>query len=424
MQPWDYYHQAKIADAIVAFSSDREFAGRTIDGAYGTRPNVVQYRNDFFQMTEKFYSFHASIERWTNPLLLQAGARLDEIRKGWDLIIDLDGHQFEIIRKCAGIILEALQAHGVKSISLKFSGNKGFHIGVPFEAFPKKVDNLPTKRLFPELPKKIALYLKDFVEEDVRQELMRKMSVKEFAELLGKPVDEVSKEGMIDPWASVSIDTLLVSPRHMIRIPYSLHEKSGLVSLPIKISDLKSFNRDDAKPEKIKPEIEFLSRDDAEPNEMTEILSLALSRSKVERTREATGRRIERPTTKLPVECFPPCITNILKGVQDGRKRSEFILRCFLNRVGYSWDEIEAMILEWNKKNPTPLKENYLISQVKWHSKQEKEIMPPNCDNEAYYKDFRVCDPMNLCMKNPVVTALRILARESKDRSKKAEKRR
>ncbi len=418
MQPWDYYHQAKIADAIVAFSSDREFAGRTIDGAYGTRPNVIQYRNDFFQMTENFYSFHASIERWNNPLLLEAGARLDEIRKGWDLVLDLDGNHFEIMKKCAGIMIEALQAHGVNSISIKFSGNKGFHIGIPFEAFPSKVDNLPTKRLFPELPKKIALYLKDFVEEEFRQELTGMMSAKEFAELVGKPVEEVSKDGRIDPWASANIDTILVSPRHMIRVPYSLHEKSGLASLPIEINKIKSFKKEDATPEKVKTDIEFLSRD-AKPNEMTEILSLALSRSKGERKREGSERRIERPTTKLPPECFPPCIKNILSGVQDGRKRSEFILRCFLNRVGYNWGEIQEMILEWNKKNPTPLKENYLISQITWHKKQEKGIMPPNCENEAYYKDFRVCDPVKLCSKNPVVTALR-MARESKDRSKKA----
>lgn len=422
MEPWDYYHQPKISESIVGFSLDREFAGRTVDGAYGTRPNVIQYPNDFLQMAQKFYSFHASLERWTNPLLLQAGSRLDEIRKGWDLVIDLDGSQFEVIRKLAGIIIEALQAHGVASISLKFSGNKGFHIGVPFEAFPAKIDEVPTKRLFPELPKKIALYLKGFVEEEFRSEILSKMSVKDFAEVMGKPVEEVVKDGKLDPWPSASIDTILVSPRHMIRVPYSLHEKSGLASLPLKISDLKSFKREDAKPEHVKGDITFLPRE-AHANETTELLSLALSTSKGEKRRTPSDRRVERPSTKLEAECFPPCIKNILGGVTDGRKRSEFILRCFLNRVGYSWTEIEAMLLEWNKKNPTPLKENLLISQIRWHERQGKDIMPPNCDNEAYYKDFRVCEPNKFCVKNPVLTALRMarVMRKPEDKGKKKE---
>ena len=418
MEPRDYYSQSSIADEIVKFSRDREFAGKTYQGIYGTRPNVIQYRNDFFQMAQQFYSFHATVERWTNPLLLETGSRVDEIRKGWDLIIDLDGQQFEIIRSCAALVIEAFQAHGVNSISLKFSGNKGFHIGVPFEAFPQKIDKLPTKRLFPELPKRISLYLKDFIEEEFTAELMKKMSIKEFAELLNKPMDEVSKKGIIDPWASVSIDTLVVSPRHMIRVPYSLHEKSGLASVPITVQQLRSFRKEDAKPEKIKVDVEFLPRQ-AVLNEATELLSLALSHQKEKPARIVTGRKLERPTTKIPQEYFPPCIRNILGGVQDGRKRSEFILRCFLYKVGYSWDEIRDLLLEWNKKNPTPLMENYLLGQLRWHMKQEKGIMPPNCENDAYYKDFRVCEPAKYCTKNPVVTALRIARDAVGDKSKK-----
>jgi DNA primase large subunit len=204
----------------------------------------------------------------------------------------------------------------------------------------------------------------------------------------------------------------------MIRVPYSLHEKSGLASLPLKINQLKSFKKGDAKPEKVKVEIEFLSRN-ADSNEATELLSLALSHRKEEKRKVISDRKLERPTTKLPQEHFPPCIKNILKGVQDGRKRSEFILRCFLYRVGYNWEEIQNILLEWNKKNPTPLKENYLIGQLKWHMKQQRGIMPPNCNNDAYYKDFRVCNQIKACAKNPVVTALRIARDAKRDKKKK-----
>lgn len=42
-----------------------------------------------------------------------------------------------------------------------------------------------------------------------------------------------------------------------------------------------------------------------------------------------------------------------------------------LSRVGYTWAEMESMILEWNKKNPTPLAENLLIAQIRCHERQE-----------------------------------------------------
>jgi len=63
---------------------------------------------------------------------------------------------------------------------------------------------------------------------------------------------------------------MVVSPRHMIRVPYSLHEKSGLVSLPIRNEDIKRFKKDDATPEKVKPDFDFLPRC-ANKNEAVEL---------------------------------------------------------------------------------------------------------------------------------------------------------
>lgn len=408
MEPEKYYAQMQVAKKILEFCQDREVVGRTKDGAYGTRPNMLQYVGDLLRMVPQFYSFHGSLERWNNPMAIGEGAKLDTLRKGWDLVIDLDGTQFEVIRTCGQLVIEALYAHGINSVSVKFSGNKGFHIGVPFESFPQTVDGVPTARLFPELPRRIALYLKEFIFKEFQSELSVQYTAKELSGLLGKKPEEVTQDGKINPWAAVSVDTIVVSPRHLIRAPYSLHEKSGLVSTPLKVERLKSFKREDAQPEKVKSEMDFLSRD-AKPNEAQELVSLALSTLKREKKSVAPERKVERPTTKLPAECFPPCIKNILLGLKDGRKRSEFILRCFLYRVGWDWKEIEELLLEWNKKNPDPLKENYLLGQLRWHIKQNRDIMPPNCDNESYYKEFRVCDPDKFCQgaNNPVVSALR-----------------
>ncbi|MDP2907415.1 MAG: hypothetical protein Q8O03_05740, partial [Nanoarchaeota archaeon] len=64
---------------------------------------------------------------------------------------------------------------------------------------------------------------------------------------------------------------------------------------------------------------------------------------------------------------------------------------------------------KWNKNNYEPLKEGYVLSQISWHRKQSKSILPPNCDNKSYYNDLRLCAKDGLCgkVKNPVNYAVR-----------------
>ena len=121
---------------------------------------------------------------------------------------------------------------------------------------------------------------------------------------------------------------------------------------------------------------------------------------------------------------FPPCIKLILAGIQDGRKRSVFILTNYLTSIGWGYDKIEALLYEWNKKNPEPLREINLISQLRYHKQQQKKIMPPNCDNISYYKDFGVCQPDAFCarIKNPAQYSLlkaRLAARDQKKGTRK-----
>ena len=61
------------------------------------------------------------------------------LRKGWDLVIDIDCPYWPYSKIIADLVVKALRHHHISAISAKFSGNKGFHIGVPFEAFPQKI---------------------------------------------------------------------------------------------------------------------------------------------------------------------------------------------------------------------------------------------------------------------------------------------
>ena len=113
----------------------------------------------------------------------------------------------------------------------------------------------------------------------------------------------------------------------------------------------------------------------------------------------------------IPADFFPPCIKIGLNGIEDGRKRFLFVIVNFLTSVGWDYEQIEKLLLEWNKKNYEPLRDGYIKAQVDWHKRQNKTIMPPNCSNEMYYANLGVKCTENICskVKNPVNYAMRLL---------------
>jgi hypothetical protein len=52
------------------------------------------------------------------------------------------------------------------------------------------------------------------------------------------------------------------------------------------------------------------------------------------------------------------------------------------------------------------LKEGYVRSQIEWHLKQNKKILPPNYSNDAFYRDIGILDKKPET-KNPLVDVMR-----------------
>lgn len=405
-----YYSRKDVLKELVEIAKDREVQVWFGD-IPGQRPDTINFEGDILASVKRgMSSIHVSEELWKDPLKLKSGMTkndLDSLRKGWDLILDLDCKRLEYSRIAATLLVDALRFNSVKNISIKFSGNTGFHIGVPFEAFPEKVNNIKIKDLFPEGPRMIASYLKEIIKEPLTAkfiELDKDLDV--IAKKFGKTKKDILVDGKFNLYSLLDIDPVLISSRHMIRAPYSINEKVGLVSIPIRPEEIYKFSLLDAKPENVKVKVRFLDRENIIRGSAKHLVLQAFDFC--EKKKEFVVKDkvdFEIPKNAVEISKFPPCIINCLKGIkEDGRKRGVFVLINFLRHMGYNLDKIKELLLEWNGKNYEKLREGYIISQLNWFRNQKNLILPPNCDSEVYYQGIGICKPDNFCklIKNPV----------------------
>ena len=494
-----HYKRREVQEQIVLAADHKEAVGSFGGKGYARRPDVLVYPNDVMEQVKNgVTSFHVSEELWSNPQKIAVEMKKNEydtLRIGWDLVLDIDCPQWEFAKITAWLFVKSLREHGIDAITAKFSGNKGFHIAVPFEAFPEMVHNTPTKDLFPEGPRKIAAYLLDYIgrkQVEVKgdtitfggkfhytlKELEEKTNKKmhELVEakcehcgkvsaqqstskkvqftcpncesaitgeekdqyqtcpkckiLMERSVIEMGKKccakpkitTRFNPMAIVEVDTVLIAPRHLYRAPYSYHEKAGKVSIPINPDAILDFDKAAAEPDAINiGKYPFLKREGVEPGQAKQLLVEAfdfVARKEQKKQEIEEGVKIERSgaqkefeeiTFAIPEKFFPPCIQLISKGLPDGKKRAVFILTNFLSSCGWDYDKIEVWLKEWNKRNPEPLRDQTFLGQVRYSKQMKKKVLPPNCDNSAYYKSFGVCKPDNFCkyVKNPANYAIK-----------------
>jgi hypothetical protein len=406
-----YYARKDVQDAIYNFCRNREVVPRYGEG-FGKRPDTLEYPSDIMQQAKKgATSFHCSEELWTRPLEISTEMtkeQLDEMRDSWDLLIDIDSKYLDYSKIMAKLIVQALEFHSIKNIGIKFSGSKGFHLIIPWKAFPEKVNGLDTKKMFPDWARIVSMYIHEFVKPKLIEKISELTSEKTSKYITGdeKAGDSVEK---------VAPDIVLVSSRHLFRAPYSLHEKTGLASIVITKQELENFQPSDADPLKVKIRNYMPESKEGEARELL-IQALDWYKEKIQNETKTnkTGKvykEIEIDRSKI---VYPPCIQCMLKGLKDGKKRSLFILISYLNSLNFSRQEIEEKITEWNAKNTPPLKQGYVDSQLSYAFKHKK-IMPPNCDK--YYKDINICRPAALCqkIKNPLNYTLCSQRKFSKD---------
>jgi len=490
-----YYSKPQVQQAIVDFARNREVVPRYIE-AFGKRPDTIQYARDIMSLVQRgATSFHGSEEYWKDPLQIQTdmdAVDLNELRTGWDLLIDIDSPYLDYSKIAAELILSTLEKYGVVNYGIKFSGSKGFHIIVPWSAFPEILNGHETRMMFPEWPRIICQFILAEVTKKYNERvgsleinfaaLEERMKVKkeEMIETkcpecgsstrkstivffvcdrckteMSKPdykptsrklkctdpvcpghfeIREQKEYFICDSCKTTSfdkkqqsfssefkeefaanklgsLDLVLVSPRHLFRMPYSLHEKTALASVVLDKQSIATFTPRDADPMtvKIRPFIKPTSNHEAEKLLLT-ALEWSSKRTSIEQKQqkktveEFQDIQIEGVTEDM----FPKSIKKLLKGVTDGRKRGLFVIITFLKAINFPQAYIEAKVREWNQKNEQPLKEGYVRSQLEWHFKQKRKILPPNYSNESFYKDLKLLDE-EPDAKNPIVEVLRAL---------------
>ncbi len=414
-----FYKREDVQKAIVKHAQDKEIAVKFNDSGFGKRPDTLQHPSDVLELVRKgASSFHCSEELWENPMSLDLNMNqkdLEELRKGWDLILDIDCKILEYSKIAADLIVRALRHFGISSLSVKFSGNHGFHIGIPFETFPRRVHSTATKNLFPDGPRKIAGLLKTMIKEPLAERILKLHPINIIAEKTGKNAVELKDKETFNPFAILEIDTILISHRHLYRMPYCFNEKSGLVSIPVNPDKILEFDKMMAVPGNVEiADFVFLDRQKAHPDEARKLIVQAFD-SDVDITADFKENKkaykqteFETPQIALSEDYFPPCIRKILQGLDDGKKRSLFVMVNFLTSTGWDYDAVEKLIKEWNKKNKEELREVLIKGQLTYHKKHRKSILPPNCSNKQYYLDMRICSPDALCkkIKNPVNYAI------------------
>lgn len=167
--------------------------------------------------------------------------RIGRERPDW-LVIDLDAGnevEFEKVKEVAGICYNVMRKLDLEP-AMKFSGSRGIQLWsliMDFE-IPQEWSPIP---LLGEKRKRD--YFSLFVD------LVRLIQYKVDEEIPGVTTPTVCKKE--ERKSKILVDWSCLKPNGLVRSPYGMHHKTGLVSLPLKLKELDEFLPEDAEPRRV-----------------------------------------------------------------------------------------------------------------------------------------------------------------------------
>ena len=203
-------------------------------------------------------------------------------------------------------------------IEVYFSGNKGFHLVIPYQVLGLKPD----------------------------AEL--NMKFKQVAQLVIKQCN------------AKHIDTGIYDRKRLFRIPNTINAKSGLYKVPMTYEQLETMNLDDV--------IEWASIPRDFPFEAPALSLKSAMHYKAMFKKKPVEKKKEKKAFRIPQKRkrLLPCVVEILKnGAEKGQRNNTTVaLASSLMQSGIPRDETEDIILDWNQSNDEPLKESEISITV------------------------------------------------------------
>ena len=165
--------------------------------------------------------------------------RVNSDRPDW-LVIDFDAGgrvEFDKVKEAVGEAYSVLGSYGVES-SIKFSGSRGFQIWAQFEHHGLPEGYEPKRLRTERRERNLFSFYADIVRftESRVAEKLPDLTTSETAK----------KEARVD---KILFDASIIKPMGDVRAPYSMHYKTGLVSMPLELKELKRFEPEAADPE-------------------------------------------------------------------------------------------------------------------------------------------------------------------------------
>ncbi len=165
--------------------------------------------------------------------------KINSDRPDW-LAIDFDAGknvELEKTKKVVGSAFEVLEGYGAMP-ALKFSGSRGFQIWAAF-----KTHGLPKGYK----PKKLRTEKREMNMFTFYSDIVRFLESRVSEKFPGLTTSETANKEARE--SKVLFDASIIKTMGNIRAPYSMHFKTGLISMPLGVKELKSFKSEMADPD-------------------------------------------------------------------------------------------------------------------------------------------------------------------------------
>lgn len=234
----EYYN--KVADKLLSFFKDRNVdVNQVFDHENVFRRHEKDGKNWIRIKDKKSLSFWIDWHAWSFYPHLEGDKDI-----WFALDVDPNKCDFNCVKIASIALADILDSLNLKYL-IKFSGNKGFHFLFSLGKLPKQFSGEKIWEFERELISLLRQKLEDKLQKSKDRNKFYKFLKKDDPITIDKSSDQKEHN-------SILLDKLILHKKANIRSPYSLHEATKLVSLPIYKDQIIDFDpRRDAGPKRV-----------------------------------------------------------------------------------------------------------------------------------------------------------------------------